>query len=595
MDRGGGPVSPLAATGIHQDRAGLARWVPLLGWLRNYDRPTLRGDLVAGITVAVMLVPQSMAYAALAGLPPVTGLYASVVPLVVYALFGTSGSLAVGPVAITALMTSAALAPLAAGDPARYAALAALLALLVGAIQLAMGLLRLGVLVNFLSHSVLSGFTSAAAIVIAASQLKALLGLQAERAETFPAIMVSVWESATTAHGLTIVVSVVSIAGLLLLRRYAPRVPGALLVVAGVTVVSAFAGLGGRGVAILTEVPSGLPLPALPALTTADIGALLPAAVAIALVAYMEGIAVAKALAARAGQRIDSNFELVAVGAANASAGLFQSFPVAGGFSRSAVNFQAGARTPVATVVTAGIVALTAILLTPTFYHLPSAVLGAIVVVAVLGLVDRAGAAAAWRTRKADGLTLGVTFVGTLLFGVEPGLAAGVAVSLVVFLWRTARPHLAELGRVPGTHLYRNVSRYAGLIVDPRVAVVRVDGPLYFANAQRLEDSLTDLAARRPGLEALVLDASAISDADADGAHALAKLNERLAGHGVALHLATVRGPVRDLLTRAGVWQPLRATGSVHPDVPAAADALGSGPPPGQSGTARPTTPQEVL
>ncbi|MBQ0893390.1 sulfate permease [Micromonospora sp. U56] len=587
-----------ATTYIQQDRSGLARVLPLFGWLRRYDRVTLRYDLIAGLTVAVMLVPQSMAYAALAGMPPVTGLYASIVPLLVYALLGTSGSLAVGPVAITALMTSAALAPLADGNPARYAALAGLLALLVGAIQALMGVLRLGVLVNFMSHSVLSGFTSAAAIVIAASQIKDLFGLKAGRAETFPEIVESVWHSATTAHGLTILVSLASVAGLVLLRRYVPKLPGALLIVAGVTAVSAALSFGERGVKILTDVPGGIPAPALPALSAQDIQALLPAAVAIALVAYMEGIAVAKALAAKSRQQVSPNQELVAVGAANVSAGLFQAFPVAGGFSRSAVNFSAGARTPVATVLTAVMVALTALVLTPAFYHLPKAVLAAIVVVAVLGLVDRKGAVTAWRARRSDGVTLALTFLVTLVFGVEPGLAAGVAFSLGVFLWRSARPHTAELGRVPGTDTYRNVARYTGLSTDPRVAVIRVDGPLYFANAQLLEDRLLTLAEQREGLEAIVLDASAISDTDADGAHALAELRERVAARGVVLHLATVRGPVRDLLDRAGVWRPIRDAGHVHRDITDALAETGhkaSIPRQTMSGPDRPTVSQEVL
>lgn len=556
-----------------QRRTGPARVLPLLGWLPGYHRGVLRADLTAGLTVAVMLVPQSMAYAALAGMPPATGLYAAIVPLVVYALLGTSGSLAVGPVAITALMTSAALAPLADGDPARYAALAGLLALLVGAIQTLMGVLRLGVLVNFMSHSVLSGFTSAAAVVIAASQIKDLLGLRADRAETFPAIVASVWRSAATAHGLTIAVSAASVAGLLLLRRYAPRLPGALIVVAGVTAVSAALAFGDRGVKILTEVPGGLPAPTLPTMSTSDLSALLPAAVAIALVAYMEGIAVAKALAARSGQRVSPNAELVAVGAANVSAGLFQAFPVAGGFSRSAVNFAAGARTPVATLVTAAVVGLTALVLTPAFHHLPTAVLASIVVVAVLGLVDTRGAVAAWRARRWDGLTVALTFLVTLVFGVEPGLAAGVAFSLGVFLWRSARPHTAELGRVPGTAAYRNLARYHGLVTEPPVAVIRFDGPLYFANARHLADRLLAVAGAREGLRAVVLDASAVGDIDADGAHTLAELHEHLGDRGIALHLATVRGPVRDLLTRAGVWQPLREAGRLHPDV---ADAVAS-------------------
>lgn len=560
-----------------------ARWLPLLGWLRRYDKATFRRDLLAGLTVAVMLVPQSMAYAALAGMPPVTGLYAAIVPLVVYALLGTSGSLAVGPVAITALMTSTALAPLAGGDPTRYAELAGLLAVLVGAIQLLMGVLRLGVLVNFMSHSVLSGFTSAAAIVIAASQVKDLLGLDAERAETFPEIIASIWNAAGTAHWLTIAVSAASIAALLLLRRFARRIPGTLLVVAAVTAVSAAAGLGDLGVRILTEVPRGLPAPALPALAIADVQALLPAALAIALVAYLEGIAVAKALAAKARQRVAPNQELVAVGAANISAGLFQAFPVAGGFSRSAVNYEAGARTPIATLVTAAVVGLTALVLTPAFYHLPSAVLAAIVVVAVAGLVDRAALLSAWRARRSDGATVAVTFLATLVLGVEPGLAAGVAVSIGVFLFRSARPHVAELGRVPGTGIYRNVARYTGLATDPAVAIVRVDGPLYFANAQLVEDHLLGLAQARPGLRAIVLDASAIADADADGAHAVHELRVRLGDRGVQLHLATVRGPVRDLLTRAGVWRDLRAAGLVHADLAHAVHAAGAGPPLGGS------------
>jgi len=550
-----------------QRRTGPARILPLLGWLPGYRRQTLRYDLIAGLTVAVMLVPQSMAYAALAGMPPVTGLYAAIVPLVVYALLGTSGSLAVGPVAITALMTSAALAPLAGGDPTRYAALAGLLALLVGAIQVLMGVLRLGVLVNFMSHSVLSGFTSAAAIVIAASQIKDLFGLKSERAETFPEIVESVWQAATTAHGLTIVVSALSIAGLLLLRRYAPKLPGALLVVAAVTAASATFAFGDRGVKILTDVPGGLPAPALPTLSTSDITALLPAAIAIALVAYMEGIAVAKALAAKSRQHVSPNTELVAVGAANASAGLFQAFPVAGGFSRSAVNFTAGARTPFATLITAAVVALTALALTPAFYHLPKAVLAAIVVVAVVGLIDRQGAVSAWRARRSDGLTLALTFAVTLLFGVEPGLAAGVAFSLGVFLWRSARPHIAELGRMPGTNTFRNLARYTGLETNPAVAVIRVDGPLYFANAQHLEDRLLAIAETRAGLRTIIIDASAISDTDADGAHTLGELHQRLADQNIALHLATVRGPVRDLLTRASVWQPLREAGRIHRDI----------------------------
>jgi sulfate permease, SulP family len=427
------------ATGYpHQRHTGVARLLPLLGWLPGYRRDTLRHDLVAGLTVAVMLVPQAMAYASLAGLPPVTGLYAAVVPLVAYALLGTSGSLAVGPVAITALMTGAALGPLAGGDPARYAALAALLALMVGAIQLLLAAARLGSVVGVISRPVLIGFTSAAAIIIAASQLRDLLGLAAGGGQTLPETLTSVGRAAGTVHGLTVAVAAASLAALLLLRRRAPRLPGPLLVVAAVTALSAAFSLGDRGVRILTEVPAGLPMPALPALSAADIAALAPAAVAIALVAYLEGIAVAKALADRCHQELHPGRELVAVGAANIAAGLFQAFPVAGGFSRSAVNFAAGARTPVATLVTAVVVALTVAFLTPALHHLPYAVLAAIVVTAVLGLVDVRAALATWRERRADGLLVAATFLGTLLLGVEIGLAVGIAGSLALRWWRAA-------------------------------------------------------------------------------------------------------------------------------------------------------------
>ncbi|MDB1089427.1 sulfate permease [Streptomyces sp. ACA25] len=579
-----------------QQRAGVARFLPIAGWLPDYGRRVFRHDLIAGLTVAVMLVPQSMAYAALAGMPPVTGLYASIVPLLVYALLGTSGSLAVGPVAITALMTAGALAPLADGDPGRYAALAGVLAIMVGAIQVSMGVLRLGAVVNFLSHSVLAGFTSAAALIIAASQLKDLFGLDADRAEGFPQILASLGRTAATVHWPTVAVSVVSLAGLVLLKRFWPKLPGALLVVAGVTVASAAFGFGERGVRILTEVPGGLPVPALPGLSIQDVTALLPAALTIALVAYMEGIAVAKALAAKSRQRVNPDTELVAVGGANVSAGLFGGFPVAGGFSRSAVNMSAGARTPIATIITALVVAVTALALTPAFHHLPKAVLAAIVIVAVAGLVDWRSALSAWRARHVDGIALALTFAVTLLLGVEPGLAAGVAFSLGVFLWRSSRPHHAELGRVPGTTTFRNVARYDGLITDPRVAVLRVDGPFYFASAQQVGDWVMGIAEQREALQTIVLDASAIGDCDADGAHALTDLSRRLADRGVTLRLATLRGPVRDLLRRAGVWELLHSEHRVHPDIGAAVAAAGGAfAGNGSDGSAPPRFSQEVL
>ncbi|QSB13204.1 sulfate permease [Natronosporangium hydrolyticum] len=554
-------------------RSGLARLVPLAAWLPGYHRGTLRHDLVAGLTVAVMLVPQSMAYAVLAGLPPQAGLYASVVPLLVYALLGSSGSLAVGPVAITALLTGAALAPLADGDPVRYAGLAAALALLVGAVQLLLGLLRLGALVSLLSHSVLVGFTGAAAVVIAVSQLPALLGVTAGRSDSLPGAVRSLAPSLSGLHWPTLAVAVGSLGALLVLRRVARRLPGPLIVVAAVTAISAGWGLAGAGVSVLGPVPAGLPAPELPRLGAEDLVALLPAAVAIGLISYLEGIAVAKALAAKAGQPIRPTQELIAVGAANLSAGVWQAFPVAGGFSRSAVNFAAGSRTPWAGVVAALLVALTAVLLTPAFAQLPQAVLAAIVVVAVAGLIDYREAGRVWRTRRLDGITVALTFVVTLGFGVEPGLAVGVLFSLAVFVARSARPHIAELGRRAGTTSYRNTARYPDLVTDPEVLVVRVDGPLYFANAELVTSQVQQLAQARPELRSVVLDASGIGDIDADGVDALRRLRYRLADRSVTLRLATVRGPVRDVLDRAGLWRELTTAGAIHPEIAAAVTA----------------------
>ena len=565
------PRRPRRTTSSAQ-QSRLSRWLPLVRWARTYDRATARADLVAGITVAVMLVPQGMAYAALAGMPPVTGLYASVVPLLVYALLGTSRSLAVGPVAIVALLTNTALLPLADGDPNRYLALAAALAGLVGVLQVGLGLARLGALVNLLSHSVLSGFTSAAAIVIGTSQVKDLLGLQTERADNFPDTVTTLLGALSTIHWPTVAVGAVSIAALVAAKKQAPKLPGALIVVTLVTAASAAVGFGGAGIAILGEVPAGLPSPALPPVGLDELVALLPSALTIAVISYMEGISVAKALAAKERETVDANAELLAVGAANLAAGLFRAFPVAGGFSRTAVNHQAGARTPGASIVTALIVGLAVLLFTPLFFHLPKAVLAAIIIVAVAGLVDLRTPVQTWKTRRADGLAVAVTFAGTLLLGIEAGIALGAALSLAMFVWKSATPHIAELGRVRGAAVYRNVERY-DTERDPPVLLLRVDAPLFFANAQHVSDRVLDLVAQRPALRTVVLDASAVTDSDADGAHTLHELDRRLGDSDVLLHLTTVRGPVRDVLHRSGDWTGLSRRS--HPDLPSALHALG--------------------
>lgn len=547
---------------------GVFRRLPLLSVLADYTASAGRADLVAGLTVAVMLVPQSMAYAALAGMPPEAGLYAALVPVLAYAILGTSGQLAVGPVAIVALLTAEAVGPLAAGDPIRYALAAAALAVMVGAVQVALGLVRAGRLVRLLSHGVISGFTSAAAIVIAFSQIPALLGLEVTRREHFVDRVAEVVAAIGGTHVVTLIIGLAGIALLVGARVARRRIPGPLLLVVAATAVVAAWGLDEAGVAVLGTVPAGLPAPSLPSFDASLLAHLAPAAATIAILSYAEGVSVAKAIAIRTEQHIDPDQELLAVGTANLAAGFFGAFPVAGGFSRSAVNYEAGARTTVASLVTAAVIALTAVAFTPLFTHLPKAVLAAIVVVAVLGLVDVRTALATFRIRRLDGVVLAVTFGITLLVGIEIGLAAGVVASMLVFVARSSRPHLAELGRVGDSALYRNVERWE-VATDPRVMIVRVDGPLFFANAAGVAERLAAEMTDRPELEALVVDAAAVADIDADGLHALERLGRRASDTGVRLMLATVRGPVRDLLDRSGVWSGLGAA-AFHPDVASA-------------------------
>ncbi|MCU0267954.1 MAG: sulfate permease [Acidimicrobiales bacterium] len=563
--------TPSAPTRAADAPRGVARFVPILHWATHYPKPLLRGDVVAGLTVAVMLIPQGMAYAGLAGMPPETGLYAAIVGILVYAALGTSGSLAVGPVAITSLLTVEGLASIVAPEDPDYVGIAALLAVVVGAVLLLAGVLRLGFLVNFLSHPVISGFTSAAALTIAVSQLKDLLGVKTPRTEGVVDTLRELAAVIGDTNGWTLAIGVGTAVVLLAGRRYARRFPTALVVMIVATVAASVFDLADKGVAVLGDVPTGLPTPAMPELSGSLLGDLAPVALTIAVIAYAEGVSVAKAIARKTRDRIDANQELVATGAANAASGFFGGFPIAGGFSRTAVNFQAGARTPLASLVTAVVLAGAVLWLTPLLHDLPKAVLAAVVVVAVLGLVDVADARATWRTRRSDGVALAVTFLATLFVGVEPGLAIGVVFSLLLFVYRSSSPHATELGRVEGSHEYRNVDRYPTHTSDA-VAVLRVDGPLFFANSKFLEDRVAALVASRPGVRAVVLDASGIGDLDASGAHTLHELDQDLAGAGVALHLATVRGPVRDRLHDAELWDGLEPR--IHASVAEAVQAL---------------------
>ena len=544
--------------------------------MRAYDRSLLGDDVRAGVVVAVMLVPQAMAYAAIAGMPPITGLYAATVPLVAYALLGTSRQLAVGPVAIVSLLAASGLAPLAHGDPTRYAQLAALLAVMVGLFQVAFGLLNLGALTNLLSHPVLSGFTSGAALIIGMSQVRSLLGLDLPRPEGFIDAAADALGDMANMNFSTVAISAISVAILIVGRKKWPRFPTPIVVAAlGVAAVSA-GDLTASGVRVIGEVPSGLPAPQWFGLDTVDVRSLLPTALTIAFIGYAEGISIAKTMASRTRHQVLPNRELIATGAANIGAGMFQGFPVAGGFSRTAVNAQAGARTNLAGMITAVGVAFSLLFLTPLFVNLPDAVLAAIVVVAVSTLVDLRSIVTSYRVRPADGFAQGLTFVATLLLGVELGIGAGVLASLALFVKSTATPHTTELGRVVGTKSYRNIDRY-DTITSPTIVLMRLDGPVYFANISHLRDRLLGLAQRHPDASVVVLDAAAVSEVDASAVHGFVEILDALEDAGVELRLATVRGPVRDVIERSGLWQRIGDT-SIHPDIPSA--ILASGYPP---------------
>ena len=540
---------------------------------RSFDRSTLSADLAAGLTVGAMLVPQAMAYALLAGLPPEVGLYASTVPLVLYAILGTSRQLAVGPVAIVSLLTATALGGVADEGTAGYVAAAGVLALLVGVIHIVLGIGRLGFLVRLLSHPVLVGFTSAAALIIGFSQVKHLMGVSIERSEHFHDTVWSLVQAVDEVHGLTLAIGAAAIALMVGLKRWVPAVPGALAAVVVTTVASVAFDLESRGVKVVGDIPQGLP-----AFTTPDdlgiVGQLLPAAFVITLVGFMESIAVGKVYARRNHYELDSNRELIGLGVANVGSGLFGGYPVTGGFSRTAVNAEAGAKTKTAAVITAAVIILVIVALTPLFAELPSATLGAIVVVAVAKLFDLAEIRHIKALKTADFVTLVVAFLATLALGVELGIGVAVAASIVVVAARMMTPHTAVLGRLPGTNVYRNVNRFPDAERLGGTAIIRFDVSLSYLNVEFLKRRIQRLIDETDEpLDAVILDASGVNDIDTTATEALSELVEELGHRDIDVHLAALKGPVRDVLTRAGLHQ--RMDDRIHVDVDTAVRALG--------------------
>jgi len=519
--------------------------------MHDYKKSDLSGDLSAGFIVAVMLIPQGMAYAMLAGLPPVIGLYASTIPLLVYALFGTSRQLAVGPVAMVSLLVLAGVSTLAEPGTESYISLVLLLMLMVGVIQFLMGVLKLGFIVNFLSHAVISGFTSAAAIIIGLSQLKHLLGVKLESNQVFLVLWEAIRKIAEI-NPISFAIGAGSIILLVTLKKVLPRVPGPLVVVVLSSIIVYLFQLQNAGVSIVGEVPKGLPSLSVPMFNMDSILLLLPIALTISFIGFMESIAMAKAIAAKEKYKIVPNKELVGLGLANVAGSFFSGYPVTGGFSRSAVNYQAGARTPLATMITAVLILLTLLFFTDFFYYLPNTVLAAIIMVAVYGLIDFKEAKGLFKVHKLDGGTWAVTFIATLFIGIEQGILAGLAFSLVVFIARSAYPHMAELGFLKNEEVFRNVKRFPEAETDPEVLIYRIDASLYFANMNFIEEKLCERVAESPALKWILLDFSGVNSIDAVAIHALEDMMDNCSKGQIKVYFAGIKGPVRDLLKKAG-------------------------------------------
>ncbi len=532
------------------------RFFPILEWLPAYKKAYLSGDITAGITVGIMLIPQGMAYAMIAGLPPVFGLYAALIPQIIYAVTGTSRQLAVGPVAMDSLLVASGLGALSLSGIDEYISMAIFLALFMGGIQFLLGLLRMGFLVNFLSKPVISGFTSAAAIIIGLSQLKHLLGTEIERSNQIQQLLLNALETIDQTNLYTLGIGLASILLMKGIKRLTNRIPAALvIVVLGIVIAYAF-NLSSLGVKIVEEIPKGLPSLGVPSIPTDRVGELFPIAMTLALIAFMEAISIAKAVEVKHSEyEVDANQELLALGASNIIGSFFQSYPTTGGFSRTAVNDLSGAKTGIASLISAVVVGLTLLFLTPLFYYLPNAVLAAIIMVAVFGLIDIRYPIRLYRNRKDEFVLLVLTFIITLMIGIKEGILLGVLFSLLLLLYRTSNPHLAVLGKIRGTEYFKNVDRFAEDVeVQEHILIIRFDSQLYFGNMDFFKKKLLKLADEKgPHLKAVIINAEPINYIDSSAVFMLENLIEEFNRLDIQVLFSDVIGPTRDIIRKSGL------------------------------------------
>ncbi len=540
-----------------------AKYFPILKWSKSYTYKEFVDDFLAAIIVTIMLIPQSLAYAMLAGLPAEMGLYASIIPLILYCIFGTSKTLAVGPVAVIALMTAASCSQFAEPGSPEYVVTAILLATMSGIILILMGLLKLGFIANFLSHPVISGFITASGLIIAASQLNHILGIEGRGSNLFD-ILKNLILNLTDFNTYAFIIGVIALAILFWCKKKLKYLmlssgfnaltsdivsrTGPVLAVFITTFIVWLFGLGGT-VVIVGSIPEGLPSFKVPSSNFALGIELLAPALLISLVGYVETISVAQTLASKKRQRIDPNQELIALGFSNVGSGISGGFPVTGGFARSVVNFDAGAKTPAAGAFTAIGIAIATLFLTPLLFYLPKATLAATIIIAVLSLVDFKSVLRTFSYSNPDGLAMTCTIFITLAMGVEVGIMSGVGISLSMYLYRTSRPHIARIGQVPGTQHFRNVKRHL-VVTSEKVISLRIDESLYFPNARFLEDTIYAYVGMEPEIKNVIFVFSAINYLDASALESLENINTRLADAMVGLHFSEVKGPVMDQLKR---------------------------------------------
>ncbi len=533
----------------------LKQYIPILEWFPHYTKSNFRGDLAAGLTVGVMVIPQGMAYGMLAGLPPIYGLYASLIPMILYGLLGTSRHLVIGPAAMVSLLVAAGVSELAEPASTEFIALTLTLTLCVGTLQFLMGMIRMGFLLNFLSHPVLNGFTSAAAIIIFFSQLKHLLGIDLSGSHFIHEITTEVLENFQDFHWPTILIGLGGMGIMILSKKISKKIPGALLaLVIGILAVFLL-GFNEQDLKIVGRVPEGLPIISIPDINLANLQKLLPIVLTISLIGILESVAIAKAIQAKhKDYDILPNQELRALGMSNLIGAFFQAYPSAGSFSRTAINDQVGAKTGISSIIAAALVGLTLLFLTPLFFYLPKAILASIIMVAVVQLIDYKAAVHLWHSDRQDFFMLLATLLATLFWGIEEGILLGIVLSLVKMIYKTTRPHIAELGQIPNTSFYKNVHRFSNLIERDDILVIRFDSQLYFANISYFKESLTLITNQKGvNLKLIVLNAEGIPDLDSSAMNILKDLVTEYRKEGIMLWFSNVIGPVRDIMYRGNL------------------------------------------